>query len=100
MSCHFLARSSGVACFFVFVACLLYAEPDSPGMAYYPEVRWRTSPADKQGMNGEYLNKMHDSFDQRGQIIVIRTESTMEIRKIVDIVNVTRRNDKNRVNRE
>lgn len=73
-----MARGSGVAFFLVFLACLLCAEPESKGMAYYPEGSWRTSPAGKQGMNGAYLNKMHDSFDQRGQIIVIRNGFLIE----------------------
>ncbi len=53
--------------------------------AYFPKDSWRTSSAGRQDLNGVYLDRLHDTYDSRGQIVIIRNGYLVEAKKAVDL---------------
>lgn len=64
---------------------LVVAAEASAQEPYYPATEWRTSPAEKQNMNGLYLDRMHERFDRQGKIVIIRNGYLIDSRKPIDL---------------
>ncbi len=73
---------------FLLISMVIYAEINSDNNQYYPNDSWRTSVAEKQQMNPLYLDQMHNRFDSKGLIVVIRNGYLIDQKKPVDLTHL------------